>query len=346
MELRPLGLSAIRVSSISLGTMTFGSQTSEAESHAQIDLALDRGINLLDAAEMYPAPPSAETQGATESIIGSWLAKDRGNRGRVVLATKVVGRGASPWIRDGNAKLDRANIVAALDASLQRLGTDYVDLYQLHWPDRKNNRFGELDYKHHDDPHETPIEETLGVLAELVDAGKVRAVGLSNETPWGVARFLQLAETAGLPRVVSIQNPYSLLNRSFDVGLAEMSIREQVGLLAYAPIAAGTLTGKYLDGAVPPASRRAIDYRKSRYATARADAAVRSYHDVARRFGLDPLHMSLAFVHHRPFVASAIIGATDLGQLQHALAGADLILSDEILQALDAVHVGNPNPCP
>jgi aryl-alcohol dehydrogenase-like predicted oxidoreductase len=346
MELRPLGASGIRVTAVSLGTMTFGSQTSEHEAHTQIDLALDHGINLLDAAEMYPVPPSAETQGATESIIGTWLAKDRGRRQRLLLATKAVGRGASPWFRNGNAKLDRANLLAALDDSLERLGTDHVDLYQLHWPDRKNNRFGELDYKHADDPDETPIEATLDGLAELLASGKVRAIGLSNETPWGVARFLQLAEARNLPRVVSIQNPYSLLNRSFEIGLAEFAIREQVGLLAYAPVGAGTLSGKYLDGTVPAGSRRAVDPRKSRYATPRADAAVRAYHEVAKRFGLDPLHMSLAFVRQRPFVTTALLGATTLAQLKHALLALDLILSDEVLQALDAVHRDNPNPCP
>lgn len=345
-ELRPLGRSEIRVSSVSLGTMTFGVQTSKDDAHAQIDLALAHGINLLDAAEMYPAPPSADTQGATESILGAWIAAQRGRRDRIVLATKAVGRGGAPWIRDGKARLDRANLTAALDASLKRLRTDYVDLYQLHWPDRQNNRFGALDYRHQPDADETPIEETLEALGALVASGKVRTVGLSNETPWGVARFLQLAATRDLPRIVSIQNPYSLLNRSYDVGLAEISLREQVGLLAYAPLAAGTLSGKYLDGAVPQGSRRAVDHRVSRYARPRADAAVRAYHDVARRFGIDPLHMSLAFVRQRPFVASAILGATSLEQLQHALAGIELALSDEILQALDEVHAGNPNPCP
>jgi aryl-alcohol dehydrogenase-like predicted oxidoreductase len=346
MELRPLGASGIRVSAVSLGTMTFGSQTSEADAHAQIDLALEHGFNLLDAAEMYPTPPRADTQGATETIIGTWLRRARGNRDRIVLATKAVGRGASPWIRNGTTRLDGANLTAALDASLKRLGTDYVDLYQLHWPDRSSNRFGQLDYRHAPDADETPIEETLAALAALLQTGKVRAIGLSNETPWGLARFLHLAETRNLPRVVSIQNPYSLLNRSFDVGLAEMALRENVALLAYAPIAAGTLTGKYLDGAMPAGSRRALDHRKSRYATPRADAAVRSYHQVAQRFGLDPLHMSLAFVRQRPFVASAILGATTLEQLRHALRGLDLRLSDEVLQALDEVHAANPNPCP
>ncbi len=249
MPITTLGRNDIKVSRVCLGTMTWGEQNSEAEAHTQLDAALDFGVNFIDTAEMYPVPPMASTYGETERCIGSWL-KARNNRDKVVLATKVMSRSDDlTYVRDGDMRLDHKNITAALDASLDRLQTDYVDLYQLHWPDRKTNYFGQLGYRYPDNDDSVPIEESLQVLADLVKTGKVRHIGISNETPWGAMRFIQLAQIKGLPRAVSIQNPYNLLNRTFEVGLAEIAHREQLGLLAYSPLAFGTLSGKYLNGA-------------------------------------------------------------------------------------------------
>lgn len=342
-----LGRTDIEVSALCLGTMTWGEQNSEAEAHAQLDRALDAGINFIDTAELYPVPPRAETQGRTEAYIGSWLAA-RGGRDRLVLATKVCGR--ADWLdhfRGGSTRHDRANIEAGLDASLQRLQTDYVDLYQLHWPDRKTNFFGELGYVHADeDDQGAPIEETLAVLGDLVRSGKVRHVGLSNETPWGVMRFLAAAEAVGLPRVVSVQNPYSLLNRSFEIGLAEVAHREQVGLLAYSPMAFGVLSGKYLDGARPAGARVTLYERFNRYTGPEAEPAVRAYVELAREHGLTPAQMALAFVTSRPFLTANIIGATSLEQLNENLGSADLELGEEVVEAIEALHRRHSNPCP
>ena len=277
METRPLGKTGIRVSAICLGTMTWGVQNSEADAHRQLDAAFARGVNFIDTAEMYPIPVSAETQGRTESYIGSWL-KRSGNRDRVVIATKVAGRSRDiTWLRPGGTRLDRANITAAVDASLKRLATDFIDLYQLHWPDRRTNFFGKLGYVHNPKDESVPLEETLGVLSELVKAGKIRHVGASNETPWGMMHALHLAEHKGLPRMVSIQNPYSLLNRTFEIGLAEIAIRESCGLLAYSPLGFGVLTGKYLGGARPADARLTLFPEYKRYQSPRAERAVRAY---------------------------------------------------------------------
>ena len=347
MRYTELAGSGIRVSRICLGSMTWGEQNSESEAHAQLDYALDQGVNFIDTAELYPVPPKAETQGRTESYIGSWLAR-RGNRDRVVLATKVVGPG--DWVsyfRDGRPRLDRANIEAALDASLRRLQTDYVDLYQLHWPDRSTNFFGRLGYQSEPDaPDTVPIEETLAVLADLVASGKVRTIGVSNETPWGTLRFVELARRNGWPRIVSIQNPYSLLNRTFEIGLAEIADREAVGLLAYSPLAFGVLSGKYLDGARPPGSRLALFSRFDRYNSPEAERATRAYVALAREHALDPAQMALAYVNGRPFLTSNIIGATTPEQLAANIASIDLALPDEVLSGIEAIHVGQPNPAP
>ncbi len=348
MEYRRLGRTDLRVSRICLGTMTWGTQNTEAEAFAQLDHALDQGINFLDTAEMYSIPPTAESFGKTETCIGNWF-RERNNRDKVILATKVTGPNPRfDWIRGGRNGLDRGNIEAAVEGSLRRLRTDYIDLYQLHWPHRRTNMFGRLDYTH--DPNEEHVapEETLEVLADLVRAGKVRHVGLSNDSPWGVMRFLHLAEASGdaWPRVVSVQNPYSLLNRSFEIGLAEIAHREEVGLLAYSPLAGGTLSGKYLGGRIPPGSRRAIDGRGSRYATPRGDAATEAYVGIARKHGLDPAQMALAFVNSRPFLTSNIIGATSMEQLTADIASEHMILPQEVLADLEAVHRDNPNPCP
>ena len=346
MELRPLGRSDIRVSALCLGTMTFGEQNTEADAHAQLDRALAAGINFIDTAEMYPVPPRGETVGRTESYIGTWL-KSRGCRDRVVLATKVAGPGSwLPHIRGGKGRLDRANIERALEGSLRRLQTDYVDLYQLHWPDRETNYFGKLGYSPADDDHSVPLLETLEVLADLVRAGKVREIGVSNETPWGLMRFLALSEQLGLPRMVSIQNPYSLLNRTFEVGLAEVAIREQCGLLAYSPLGFGVLSGKYLEGRRPAGARVTLFERFNRYSNPESEAATAEYVALARRHGLDPAQMALAWVTSRPFTTSNIIGATTLDQLDADLASIDMALPDGIIDEIEAIHRRQPNPAP
>jgi len=347
MQYRSLGRTGLSVSAIGLGTMTWGCQNTEAEGHAQMDAALDRGINFWDTAEMYAVPPTADSYGRTESIIGSWF-QSRGGRDKVILASKIIGApaGGFGWVREGKSRLDRANLFAAVEASLSRLKTDYIDLYQLHWPDRVANRFGNRVYSHKPEKDGVPIEETLAALGELVTAGKIRHIGLSNDTPWGVMRFLPAAEVAGLPRVASIQNAYNLLNRTFEQGLSEVALREDVGLLAYAPLGAGTLTGKYLNGAMPAGSRRAIDPRPSRYVTVNADAATEAYLDIARRHGLSPSQMAIAFTLRQPFVTSSLIGATTMETLVSNMDAIDVTLSDEVLAEIDAVHDRLPDPCP
>jgi aryl-alcohol dehydrogenase-like predicted oxidoreductase len=350
MKLRPLGRTGIKVTELCLGTMTWGSQNDQAEGFRQMDYALEQGINFFDTAEMYAVPPSAKTFGTTETIIGNWFA-ERGTRDKVIIASKVVGRApAMDWIRGGKARSDAANIVAALDDSLKRLKTDYIDVYQLHWPDRPANRFGQLgfsyDAKADAEANAVPIIETLEALAEQVKAGKIRHIGLSNETPWGVMTFLRYAESRNLPRVVSVQNPYNLVNRAYEVGLAEISIREECGLLAYSPLGGGHLSGKYMDGTFPPGSRRAIDPRKSRYANPETEQAIAEYVALAKERGLDPCQMALSFVTRQPFVTSNIIGATSMEQLKSNIASIDVTLDDETLAAINAIHQRHPNPAP
>lgn len=349
MEYRKLGNTDIDISLITLGTMTWGEQNTEAEAHAQLDYAVAHGINLVDAAEMYPVPPRPETQGSTERYIGSWLAKP-GNRSKVLIATKAAGPSTgrlvqARHIRGGNTRLDRANLEAALHGSLQNLQTDVIDLYQLHWPDRSTNHFGQLGYQHVADEDSVPILETLTVLDEFVRAGKVRHIGLSNETPWGISQFLKLAETTGLARVVSVQNPYNLLNRTFEIGLAEQAIREKVGLLAYSPLAFGALTGKYLNGAQPAGARMTLWERFARYKGDAQDAAIASYVGLARKHGLDPAQMALAYVNSRPFVTSNIIGATTMEQLKTNIASIDVRLPAEVLDEIERIHNSRPNLC-
>jgi len=346
MEYRPLGRTDLDVSAICLGTMTWGEQNSEQEAHQQLDFALDKGINFIDAAELYPVPPRAETQGRTESYIGTWLAA-RGNRGDVILATKVTGRSGMIWFRGGETRLNKQQMESALEESLKRLKTDYIDLYQLPWPDRKSNYFGQLGYNHdsHDDP--VALEDQLEVLDGMVRAGKVRYVGVSNETAWGTAKFIALAEQRGWPRMVSVQNPYNLLNRTFEVGLAEIAIREHCGLLAYSPLGFGVLSGKYLEGDLPPGARLTLfGDIFTRYTNDRAVAATRAYVEIARDNGLDPAQMALAYVNSRPFVTSNIVGATSITQLTADIASIEVTLSDRVLRDIEAVHGQNPDPSP
>ncbi|MGS2742258.1 NADP(H)-dependent aldo-keto reductase [Halomonas sp. LS-001] len=343
MQTRPLGKTGMEVSRLCLGTMTFGEQNTEAEAHEQLDRAVAFGINFIDTAEMYPVPPQANTQGLTERYIGSWL-KQRSTRDDVIIASKVTGPGLD-HIR-GGPRLTRKHIHQAIDASLERLNTDYIDLYQLHWPERKTNFFGKLGYTHHEDENATPLEETLSALKELVDAGKIRAIGLSNDTPWGVMKSLELADRLDLPRVASVQNPYNLLNRTFEVGLAEIAHREDVGLLAYSPLGFGVLSGKYLHGARPPKGRLTLFERFSRYTSSEAETATQAYVELAQQHGLDPAQMALAFVNTRSFLTSNIIGATTMEQLESNLASESLKLDDEVLDAIDRIHHQMPNPCP
>ncbi|MGH8353041.1 MAG: NADP(H)-dependent aldo-keto reductase [Pseudomonas sp.] len=345
MDFRRLGRTDLKLSTLGLGTMTWGEQNNEAEAFAQIDEARAAGINFIDTAEMYPVPPRAETYGATERIIGNYF-KARGNRADWILASKVAGPGNGiDYIRDGQPKHNRAHLVAALDASLKRLQTEWIDLYQLHWPERSTNFFGQLGYQHKEEDF-TPLEETLEALAEQVKAGKIRQIGLSNETPWGTTKYLQLAESRGWPRMVSIQNPYNLLNRTFEVGLAEIALREQCGLLAYSPMAFGMLSGKYENDARPAHARLTLYSRFSRYTNPQAQAACSRYVALARAHDLDPAQMALAFVSAQPFVTSTIIGATTLEQLESNLASAELQLSDEVLAGIEAIHRAQPNPAP
>ena len=348
MEYRTLGDSGIEVSLIGLGTMTWGEQNSERDAHAQLDYAIGQGVTLVDAAEMYPVPPKPETQGRTEQYIGTWLAQHRALRDRIVLATKIAGPARQPHnprhSRGEGNQFDRKNLTEALDGSLRRLQTDYVDLYQLHWPDRSTTTFGRPAYPWVDDAYTVPIEETLAVLAEFVKAGKVRHIGVSNETPWGVAQFLRAAEKLGLPRIVSIQNPYSLVTRGFEMGLSEISIRENCGLLAYSPLAFGVLSGKYLDGARPAGARITLFERFQRYNGTNTVAATAEYVKLAREHGLHPAQMALAFVTSRRFVTSNIIGATTIEQLKSNLDSIDLTLSSDVLAAIETVQRRYPNP--
>jgi len=348
MKTKPLGNSGIQVSLICLGSMTWGEQNSEAEAHQQLDYALERGVNFIDTAELYAIPPRAETCGLTEQYIGHWL-KKTGKRQHVILASKVAGPadGWLPHIRnEATRRLDRKNIEAALEGSLRRLQTDYLDLYQLHWPDRKTNYFGQLGYVPQAEAGVVPIEETLGVLADLVQAGKIRTIGLSNETPWGIMEFIRLSKQLDLPRVVSVQNPYSLLNRSYEVGLAEVSIRENAGLLAYSPLGFGVLSGKYLNGAKPAGARLSLYPDYDRYSNENALEATRLYVELAHQHGLDPAQMALAYVNSRPFVTANIIGATNLQQLHDNIASAEIELSEEVLAGIEAIHQRYPNPSP
>ena len=335
MDYRELGRTGVKVSSLCLGTMTFGEQNSEGEGHAQMDHALDCGINIFDAAEIYPIPPKPETQGRTESIIGTWLAS-RKCRDKVMIATKVAGRGK---------RQSKAQVEEAIEGSLRRLKTDYVDLYQLHWPDRPLRIFEGLDYLHRTGDG-YPTDEILTTLGRLVADGKVRFVGLSNETPWGLMSFLKAAEQHGLPRPVSIQNAFNLVNRSFEIGLSEIFYREQVSLLGYSPLGQGYLSGKYEGGALPPGSRKKLFDRLGRYERGNGPRAISAYISLARRHGLDPAQMAIAFAVSRPFMTSVIIGATTMEQLKTDIAAAKLELSDDVLEDIEQIHLDYPNPCP
>jgi aryl-alcohol dehydrogenase-like predicted oxidoreductase len=344
MEFRRLGESDLRVSALSLGTMTFGEQNSEADAHAQLDLATSRGVNFIDAAEMYPVPPRAETQGRTESYIGSWLKHQR--RDALIVATKITGpsRGFS-WIRN-SPRINRQHLEAAIDGSLKRLQTDYVDLYQIHWPDRYVPMFGATGYDVAEEHDTVPILEQLRALAEVVKAGKVRHIGLSNETPWGVSEFVKCAEKSGLPKIITVQNAYHLMNRSFETGLAEVCHHLKIGLLAYSPLAFGWLSGKYLADSNTKGRITLFPGFGQRYAKPNVPAASKEYVRIAQNAGLSPATMALAFARTRWFNSSVILGATNLNQLKENLDSAEVVLSAEVLEQIEAVHKVYPNPAP
>ncbi len=346
MEYRRLGRTDINVSVICLGTMTWGQQNTQDEAFEQLDYATGNEVNFIDTAEMYPVPAMEETFTKTETIIGNWLEK-RGRRDDLVIATKIVGPAERfPYVR-GGPRLTRAQINEAIDGSLKRLKTDYVDIYQLHWPDRNSNFFGKLGYVHDSDEEFTPIEESLEALHDLVQAGKIRHIGLSNETPWGLMKFLELADKKGWPRVVSVQNPYGLLNRTYEVGLAECSIREDAGLLAYSPLGGGALSGKYIGGARPEGARTTIwPQYFGRYLTENGIKATIAYVKLAKDNGLDPAQMALAYVNTRPFLTANIIGATSMEQLKSNIGSAYVELSDDVLAEIEKIQTTWPNPCP
>ena len=345
MNYKKLGNTDINLSTICLGTMTWGEQNSQEEGFQQMDYALDQGVNFWDTAELYSIPPKAETFGHTEIIIGNWFKKTK-KRKQVILATKVCGPMRS-YVRGGGNQYGVKNITEALEGSLKRLQTDYIDLYQLHWPERNTNMFGRLGYEHNDVGDWNKFEDILGNLKKFVDDGKIRHVGLSNETPWGTKKFLEVAKEKRLPRMMSVQNPYNLLNRTYEVGLAEISIRDKIGLLAYSPLAIGYLTGKYRNNQIPKKSRLDVDRDFwTRYNKPNAEKAVEAYYQIAKKNNIDMAQMSLKFCEIQPFVTSVIIGATTMEQLKTDIESVNVKLTDEIIKEINEVQKIYPNPCP
>jgi len=346
MNFGKLGNTDLKVSTICLGTMTWGEQNNQKEAFEQMDYAMNQGINFFDTAEMYAVPSTEKTFGKTEIIIGNWF-KERNNRKKVILATKVSGPGLS-WIRGGDLQYTKENISSALLGSLERLQTDYIDLYQLHWPERNTNYFGKLSYKHQTEEKKwNDFESILRTLKKFVDEGKIRYIGLSNESAWGLSKFLELSKSQNLPRIMSVQNPYNLLNRTYEIGLAEISIREQSGLLAYSPLASGVLSGKYRNNQKPKGSRLQLfgDYFP-RYAGKSSNLAVEEYFKIAKKHKISLAQLSLAFVSQQSFVTSNIIGATTMKQLEENIGSANIKLSSEIIDEINSVHKNNSNPAP
>ena len=349
MQFKPLADTGILLPEICLGTMTFGEQNTQEEAFEQLDYALDQGVYFWDTAEMYPVPPKPETQGATERIIGNWIAS-RGGRDKLFLASKIAGpsQGGS-HIRDGQTRFGADEISAAIDQSLSRLQTDYIDLYQLHWPQRPTNFFGKLGYGNAEaaeDRAVTDLEETLTALQYEIKNGRIRYIGLSNETPWGTMKFLHLAEKLGLSKFVSVQNPYNLLNRTYEIGMSEIAKYEGVGLLAYSPLAFGYLTGKFRNGARPANARVTLFSRFSRYSNPESEWAVEQYAQLAEQHGLTLTQLALAFIKQQFFVTSTIIGATNLDQLKENIQAFEVNLSEEVLKGIEAIHRQQPNPAP
>ena len=346
MNYRKLGTTDLKVSTICLGTMTWGEQNTQEEGFEQMDYALDQGVNFWDTAELYAVPPKAETFGHTETIMGNWFKKTK-KRKEVILATKVAGP-SREYLRDGGYNYGIEKMTEAINDSLKRLQTDYIDLYQLHWPERNTNMFGKLGYEHKDKGDWNKFEDVLGNLQKFVKEGKIREVGLSNETPWGVSKYLEITKEKNLPRMMSIQNPYSLLNRTYEIGLAEVSIREQIGLLAYSPLASGYLSGKYRNETYPKGSRieRDWEFWKYRYNTPNLKNAVEEYCKISEKYNLDMSQMSLKFCELQPFMTSVIIGATTMEQLKTDIESVNVNLSDEVIKEINEVQKIYPNPCP
>jgi len=346
MNYRKLGNTNLEVSTICLGTMTWGEQNTQEEGFEQMDYALDQGVNFWDTAELYSVPPKKETFGHTEIIIGNWFKKSN-KRKEVILATKVAGP-MREYLRGGGNNYGIEKMTEAINGSLKRLQTDYIDLYQLHWPERNTNSFGKLGYEHKDDDNWNKFEDVLGNLKKFIDDGKIREIGLSNETAWGAKKYLEISKDQNLPRMMSIQNPYSLLNRTYEVGLAEVSIREKIGLLAYSPLASGYLSGKYRNETYPKGSRmeRFWDFWKYRYNTPNLKNAVEEYYKISKKYNLDMSQMSLKFCEIQPFMTSVIIGATTMEQLKTDIESVNVKLTDEIIKEINAVQKTYPNPCP
>ena len=340
------------VSEICLGTMTWGQQNSEKEAHDQLSFAIERGINFIDTAEMYSVPPKEETYGLTEKYIGTWLKNQ--DRSKIILATKIAGRTSNvpsgppglDWIRKG-PRLNEEHIFEAIENSLKRLNTEYIDLYQIHWPERPVNSFGQLGYIHNPREDDIKIEVTLEALSKAVQKGLIKYIGLSNETPWGVMKFIEAAKEFSLPRVVSIQNPYSLLNRSFEAGLSEIAINEEVGLLPYSPLAGGVLSGKYLNGKKPENARMTLFERmRTRYTNQHAENAVLEYQKIALKYDLNLTQMAINFVTKQNFVTSNIIGATSVDQLEENIDSINCELNEEVIKEIEKVHKIYTYPCP
>ena len=346
MKYKKLGNTNLDVSLICLGTMTYGEQNTQEEGFEQMDYALENGINFFDTAELYAIPPKEKTYGKTEEIIGNWF-KKRNNRKKIILASKIAGPGLK-WIRGGGDQFSPKSIEEALDNSLKRLKTDYIDLYQLHWPERNTNYFGDLNYEHDENEKKwNKFDIILKTLKKFIDQGKIRYIGLSNETPWGFSKFLQIAEEQKLPRVVSVQNPYNLVNRSYEVGMSEISIREKSGLLAYSPLAAGYLTGKYRNNQIPKNSRMDLFYENyPRYHNQRTYDAVDEYFKIAQKNNMSLTQLSQAFVNSRDFVTSNIIGATTMKQLKENIGSINISLNQKIIEEINLIHENIPNPAP
>jgi len=345
MNYKKLGNTNLKVSTICLGTMTWGEQNTQGEGFEQMDYALDQGVNFWDTAEIYSIPPKQETFGDTEAIIGNWFEKTK-KRNQVVLASKVCGP-MREYVRGGGNQFGTKNINEALEGSLKRLKTDYIDLYQLHWPERKTNFFGKLGYEHQESDEWTKFEDILENLKKFIDQGKIRHIGLSNETPWGLSKFLELSKNKKLPRMLSVQNPYNLLNRTYEVGLAEMSVREKAGLLAYSPLACGYLTGKYMNNQMPKGSRIQRDGQFwTRYNKPNSNNAIDAYFKIAKKYELSLAQMSLKFLEIQPFVTSVIIGATTVEQLKTNIESVNVSLTNEIINEINEVQKIYPNPCP
>ena len=341
MNFKKLGSTELKVSTICLGTMTWGEQNSEKDGFDQMDYALDKGVNFFDTAELYSIPPKKNTYGKTEEIIGNWFVK-RKNREKVILASKISGPGLN-WIRGGGNQYDKKNLNLALNESLKRLKTDYIDLYQLHWPERKTNFFGRLGYQHKDDKKWNNFEDVLNSLNDIIKSGKVRYIGLSNETAWGLSRFLEISKRKNLPKMMSVQNPYNLLNRTYEVGLAEISIREESGLLAYSPLAFGYLSGKYRENKLPEGSRIKLFKDFTRYKNENGQKAIEEYYKIAKKHGINFAQMSLKFCEIQPFITSVIIGATTMEQLKTNIESVNVKLSDYTINEIQKKY---PNPCP